>query len=359
MTTGNTSEDFTKTQQTGCGSAKVGLRSTRSWNGLDGRDKDNSYTTSKTIRNEPLFDWRFTGNPTMYKGTVSSCFGGFGENFATQALIDACTTRALKGVLGKYRQHDFSGAVFLGEAKESTKMITGSIMPVLKAYQAVKRGRFGRAVKILTVANKEQGRSFKVAKHPSSAWLSLRYGWIPMINDAYAYCEAMDVIASGKKSQTTLRSKNKSPIPQTATSLGAVRSGELSVQAILKTEIQMSVPDSLGFLNPASVAWELFPGSFILDWVYDLGSYLELYFGLPGGQDTRYIISVKQIAKARGPITRNGYIISNSDASFVTGIRFNRSVTVGVTVPRPAFKNPFNGSLSRVLDMVSLAVQLK
>lgn len=360
MTTGATSEDFTVSKRLNCGIAKVGARSSRSWNGADGRWRDNPYTTQKAIINDVELEWQPVSSPSYWrKGTMTSCFGGFGESYATQALIDASITRALKGVLGKYRQHDFSGAVFLGEARESTKLITESVMPVLRAFNYVKKGKFSRALKVLRDANAKRDRHFKVVKHPSSAWLSLRYGWQPMIADAYAYADAMQTIASGKKSKTTLRSKNVVAIPQTNTVIGGSRDAQLSVQAILKTDFQMSVPASLGFTNPALLAWELLPFSFVLDWVIDVGSWLELYFDLPQGQGTTYVVSIKQVVKARGPFTRTSYNIRKSDSCALTVIRFERRVTVGISVPAPRFKNPFNGSLTRVLDMVALASSLK
>lgn len=360
MTTGATSEDWSVSKYLNCGTAKVGVRSSRSWSGTDGRHRDNPYTMQKVIINDTEMEWYPNSSPSYWrKGTMQSCFGGFGESYATQALIDASITRALKGVLGKYRQHDFSGAVFLGEARESTKLITESIMPVLRAFNYVRKGKFSRALKVLRQANAKRDRTFKVVKHPSSAWLSLRYGWIPMISDAYAYADAMQVIASGKKSQTILRSSNKVPIPQTNATIGGVRDGQLRVQVILKTDLQMSVPSSLGFTNPALLAWELLPGSFILDWVVDVSSWLELYFDLPQGQATRYITTIKQTVGARGPFTRTSYTLRKTENSFLTVVKFERRVTVGVSVPTPRFKNPFNGSLTRILDMAALASSLK
>lgn len=341
---------------TTCGTIPIGSQNTRSWNGGDGRNRENAYNATITNVSKTIFEWGDDkpGQTSFpYKGTMDSCWGAIP---LTSLYSDTLgTTRSLKGVLGKYRNHDFSGAVFLGELPESVKMITGNLGAVLFAYRDVKRGKFGKAVKRLKDAN--GGRSFRVDKNASSNWLSLRYGWIPLCSDAYAAADAYRKISSGRMTQTRIRSKNKQKAgaPSGAYSC-AVQDTILLNQTILVTDITMPAWDSLGFGNPASLAWELLPGSFILDWVYDVGSYLDLQFSLPEGIGYKYIQTKMQVQKIRAPIKHAGHRIRYSEGNGRTNISIVRTVNAAPIVPPPRLKNPFNGSMARVGDMIALAI---
>lgn len=360
MTTGNRIQDLRSTQYTNCGEASVGRYEQVTWSGADGRETENPFQKSIAARNEPLISWTYANQPdTWYRvGTVASCFGGTTVTFPSETDKSRAQTNSLMRVLDTLRQHDFSASVFLGELPESVRMVTGSCSAVLRAYQAVRRGRFGRAVKILRSAL--GGRNFHVDRSASSAWLSLRYGWIPLASDAYEGAEALRVIQNGRKTQTRVRGRStvKTPQNQTGTVKAKTVRHTYRVQNVLKTDIQMSALESLGFSNPASLAWELLPGSFILDWVLDVGSFLELLFGLPSSISTRYITTKVERSLVQGPVTKTGYLIRQSDGYMHKDVTVTRTVSTAPKVPLPYFKNPFNGSLVRVLDMMALARSL-
>lgn len=293
-----------------------------------------------------------------YTGTVLTCFGG-GSNFSypTQAQQDECYTRALKGILGKWKRHDFSAAVFLGELPETVGMVVEPCMSVLKSYRYARRGKFNKARAILAEYLSKTGRTFKVDRSASSNWLALRYGWLPAISDAYAAVDAYRALKAGTTHKTRLRSKNTLKVPQTQSSLLQFGTFELSfrTQVVLETEIKQTVLESLGFANPALLAWELLPLSFVVDWVIGVGDYLQLCFDLPSGAGVQYITTTKTTAIKAGPVTHPSYRIDMSDAFRERGIDIKRTVSFVQNVPIPRIKNPFNGSLNRVLDMAALA----
>lgn len=364
MTVGNRVQDLMKSEYLGCGTARYGTRSSKSWSGHDDptRRKDNPYSCQIDILIEPKIKWDrswWVGEPRS-DGTVSSCFGGTGVAPPSVAQLDAARTRSLKGVLGKYRQHDFSGAIFLGELPETVQGVTRPLTAVLKSYRYVRRGKFSKAVETLKMQHVSRGSTFKVDRAASSQWLSLRYGWLPLLSDAYSATEAYDVLTKAADLATVkVRSTNTFTVAQPSQAQPELnRSFVVRTQTILRTDVRRSVLASLGFEDPLLLAWELLPFSFVVDWVYDVGSYLELQFGLPASHTTSYITTVKQTSTVKGPCSYTGYKIQGSESFMSKSISFVRSVASSPSIPVPRLRNPFNGSLVRVLDMLSLARQL-
>lgn len=362
MSKGNILNDTRVDVATNCGTAKIGSRYTKSWEGADGRSRENNYSCRIAYQNYPLIKWsNKPAGPFTNTGSVTSCFGGVSFPNVTAAQISASQTRALNGVLQKWKGHDFNAAVFLGELPEAAAMVADSTLTVLKAFYQVRKGRFSKAVKILRDAHKQRGSNFRIDKSSSSAWLSLRYGWIPLISDGYNAVDAWNTLRQSKP-VPFLKMKSRNTITFTPNP-GNLKLGTAwktySTQTILKTDVPSNAFNSLGFGNPALLAWELLPLSFVLDWAIDIGSYLELAFELPSSRNTKYITTVFQRFNTRGPATYPGYYIHQSDAYVSWTIAVDRTVTSSASVPPPTFRNPFNGTLTRIGDMIALATQFK
>lgn len=324
--------------------------------------KENPYSCRVEVQVEPKIKWDaswWTGD-LRSDGTVSSCFGGTGVAPPSTAQLDAARTRSLKGVLGKYRQHDFSGAIFLGELPETVDGVTKPLTAVLKSYRYIRKGKFSRALQVLKTYHTSRGSRFRVDRAASSQWLSLRYGWMPLLSDAYSATEAYDVLTKAADLSTVrVRSSNTFSVVQPSQASPKLnRSFTVRTQTILRTDVRRSVLGSLGFEDPLLLAWELLPFSFVIDWVIDIGSYLELQFGLPASHTTSYITTVKQVSLVKGPCTYSGYKIQGSESFKQMYVTLDRTVASAPAIPLPRLRNPFNGSLVRVLDMVSLARQL-
>lgn len=365
MTTGNISFNATTPTNTSCGSAPIGSSYTRSWSGSDGRSRENDYTLVVAGSSKVKFEWadaKQPGPPNFrYTGCLDKCWGSIPFYVPTLAEQDAMRTRALKGVLGKYRGHDFSAAVALGELPETVKMVTQNGSAVLRAYSAVRRGRFSKALGILRDANASKGRKFRVDKNAASNWLALRYGWLPLCYDVHDALEAHRVLTSGRVHTTRLVSGNtrRWTLPANGASYHGNQYTIGGSRVILKTRHVLPVWESLGFSNPALLAWELLPFSFVVDWFLDVGSYLELKFTLPSGGGSTYIQTYKQSQKLTGPIVKQDVIIRKSEGSYKFNFYLKRTCSSAPDIPAPRFRNPFNGSFTRIADMMALARSLK
>lgn len=359
MTSGTRQTAGLQPISTSCGPTPWGIVTTRSWSGGDSADLDskseNPYSCDIVDRVEPLIKW---GPNLQYTGTVSGCWGGYaGFPPLPPGALDLLRTKSLSRLLEGYKSHNFNLAVFLGELPESAKMIAGSAVSVFKAYRLVKKGRFGSAVDVLIEANREKGRIFKIDKSASSAWLALRYGWIPLLSDSYSACEAYESVVKAKPFGFTFRGRSK--LVRRATSQYVAPESRITNkdQVILLTRTKPTTLQSLGFDDPLSVAWELLPFSFVVDWFYAVGTYLELRATLPSTQ-SKYIYTTTQKTFNHGQYRPEDRVSVPEYKYDLVSMR--RTVSEVLIVPPPRIRNPFDikEPLNRLSDALALIRQI-
>lgn len=202
---------------------------------------------------------------TIASGNGINTLNANGKNrVATQLLVKA----------GK-RKVNYGAA--LGESRTTYRMIVQTMIQVLRAFRAVRKGQFRHAAGILGLRKHKLPSSRKVAEH----WLALQYGWRPLVNDIYDSCKLLqnglttasqlfDVRTSWSEaeSKSVPHADFKSSVTDTTVRCG----GKLWYRISDATTSYLS---QLGLINPAEVAWELLPWSFVIDWFIPVGSFLE------------------------------------------------------------------------------------
>ncbi|DAD52680.1 TPA_asm: maturation protein [ssRNA phage SRR7976301_6] len=125
--------------------------------------------------------------------------------------------------------------------------------------------------------------SFDYAQWPKR-WLEYSYGWRPLIQDIYGTVDEMrkavvygHVRVEGKAWDTDHRIKTyDGTMPLSKEVVNSITKQRCKIVAEFK--IQQSALNSLSnftSINPASIAWELMPYSFVVDWFYDIGGYVR------------------------------------------------------------------------------------
>lgn len=144
-------------------------------------------------------------------------------------------------------------------------------------------------------------RPARTARELNNLWLEWRYGWRPTLLDISNAMELLNdddlkqphrysVSAKGTWKQSGSRvfpiteSSNVSGFRATARYHRVVSSSQ-----VYMTRIDAFFPrnhlgrlNDFGFVNAASVAWELVPASFVVDWFIPIGTYLDAFGGLTG-----------------------------------------------------------------------------
>jgi hypothetical protein len=128
----------------------------------------------------------------------------------------------------------------------------------------------------------------------ANEWLEYKYGWKPLLSDVY---DAANELIAVNNIHTIFKGKAHSHIyPRFAiSSPGSVDVSSTGYETLyqVKTnikaeawnsvhlEVELALPNSAAraarwsSLNPVSIAWELTPYSFVVDWFLDIGSYLR------------------------------------------------------------------------------------
>jgi len=119
----------------------------------------------------------------------------------------------------------------------------------------------------------------------SKRWLEYQYGWKPLVNSVYGSFDALmhrrlySYMHVTGKARRFVWSENKFSDTWGPGSRESVfTAGRYRYKIVANYELKNTVKQQLsGYtsLNPVSIAWELMPYSFVVDWFYDIGGYLR------------------------------------------------------------------------------------
>jgi len=181
----------------------------------------------------------------------------------------------LQKLAGNVKGHDFNLAVNLAQGKQTVDMVVGTLKSLGLAALDAKRGNFGSAIRRFGAS--PRGKKSFSSKDISGRWLELQYGWLPSLSDSYEAAKAYEQITKSRK-QTYKATKSRVMEFNGSTSFPNYNfsgKAKLSRQIIAEIEEEISAPRSLGLYDPLSVAWEVLPWSFVIDWFVPIGSYLD------------------------------------------------------------------------------------
>jgi len=277
--------------------------------------------------------------------------------------------RAYNKFVGEVKGTTAQVAVSLAERKQAVDMIADRAKQLFYAYRDVKRLRFGSAARKLGMTRPPDKRKLKRrAQDAGSNWLEFWLGWSPMIGDIGAAIEVLQggvpVFRAVGKSKDVFTNQTSINVPitngQRTESFKTTHTvkWKLSARVVVKNP-NLGLANRLGFVNPLSVAWELVPFSFIVDWFVNVGDILESYSDFQGlelrdAYYTKYGV-VEQHEDKR-------YAYRGADAPYSWNWNYDGRVLVmnrqvGTPPGPPLVIKSFKGlSLTRGLTAVSLLV---
>lgn len=187
--------------------------------------------------------------------------------------------RAVSEALLKVNDQKINLGVMMGEARKTLSMVTNRIRTLVAFYKALRRGNLRYAYYVVT------GRSIGVSSGRTAAelYLELQYGWRPLIDDVYGGAEQ---IRKGLRENSLLFSVERTvtdpvnpegffgPTGSLITEGTAKESYRVKLWGCVTDEF-LSGASTLGLINPATIAWELTPYSFVIDWLLPIGNWLD------------------------------------------------------------------------------------
>jgi hypothetical protein len=169
------------------------------------------------------------------------------------------------------------GGVFVAEWSKSCAMIADRATQLLLAFRKIRKGDFGGAARTLKISTPKGATT---RQNWASNYLEFHFGWAPMVGDIYNAIDVLQNPLKGVKVHASARNSYPErgyPPPgaysrgKQYTTLHRVRYGlEVSVN-----NPNLWLANQLGLINPATVAWELVPFSFVVDWFVNVSQFLE------------------------------------------------------------------------------------
>lgn len=295
-------------------------RSSRTWTGANdpAHKAENPYTAN--IHRQQRF---WVARVNIKTGVDEGNSYGPYYSARTKPQFDSNTElQLLAKMADEIRGHSFNLGVFVAELGESLAMLRNSFSAIVTMAKALRHRDFG--LLLLSVANIAGGEQIqrrfvndkRLRKAVStgniaSTWLAIQYGWKPLVNDIFEACKAIEALTSEPR---TLRStfSARGPSYYFDDLLGGSPSNPTKFlhwcssrrEYRLKWVEKVSIPRSLGLINPSTVVWERLPWSFIIDWFIPIGSYLDSV-GFFGGLQLSYAQSTFIQTRGNKRVTKN------------------------------------------------------
>lgn len=134
-----------------------------------------------------------------------------------------------------------------------------------------------------SLADKATRKKLYYRKKSGDLFLEGVFGWLPLITDLYA---AVGVI-NGAHRSSPVRGKSSILFSKKQNSTNMKGNTQFELGAMVGAQGRMSNPNlalfaDLGLINPAAIAWDAVPYSFIVNWFIPIGTFLESLTDLVG-----------------------------------------------------------------------------
>lgn len=254
-------------------------------------------------------------------------------------------------------------SVSLDRFKTFLQLVTGKQkIETLDHFLGRARGkqRFLKAVRLL----RKDGINGAVLL--SRLWLEHRYGWLPLIEDVQQVIVAFQQYAgknsdlarvSGSRVSKTenVRSVIYADNPYSVPNTKRRRYFYENVRTVCKMGFtykmdakMLATVNGLGLTNPLSLAWDLAPYSFVVDWFLPIGPALDAISAFQGlsfvrGYKTYFTESTVLLVVDQSYSQAGGITYSEKGNSFGKRVMVNRTALTSFPGPViPRFKNPYS-----------------
>nr|UJQ85878.1 MAG: hypothetical protein 1 [Leviviridae sp.] len=236
---------------------------------------------------------------------------------------------------------DFNVGVFLAEASESLQMVAQAATRIYKAVGAAHKGNFAQAARHLVDGTDRA--HLRKRKAVAKNWLELQYGWLPLISDAEEGAKFLAELLQGPLTQR-YRARIRRP-GAVVSNNGNAKFGEAwgwetgQIIAFLKQKDAVLLS---GLTDPASVAWEKIPYSFVADWFIPIGNYLAAHATARALIGT-FVTTRRTILAADNVMPNPSSAIQYNDGQTYSyrDLVISRTVSTTLSVPLPTVK-PFS-----------------
>jgi len=332
--------------------------------------------------NNVIYQNGYVRNDDRYNRLMERQEGCFSQVALTLPSVSSALKLNLENAakakaLLKLKDQDVNLIQFYAERAQTARLLRENAEAIGKAYSRLKRGDLAGAAAALGVKPPGSGGFGSKWRNDQSraiaqGWLSLVYGWRPLIMDAYGSVEHLKK-AFGKSSES-IRVTNKQSFTdggtkvtrdgiRTTTYTFSVKVDITATYYYKKSSTVLHELSSLGVTNPAYIAWELTKFSFVVDWFLGVGNWISSldaalgYTFVDASTTTFSKVSATQSITCHGQYRPN---VFRDEELYESNESVSVSRSPSGTGPLPllpAFKDP--GSVEHLLNALALLKTLK
>lgn len=218
-------------------------------------------------------------------GTIGPIFGGANVQLTTLPSTAVSHDMAIIKALEQLKDQDMNLSVSYAESSKTALHIASTMKTVCNAARKLKRGDYQGAYRELRMqppSGKPRHRGEDVPKR----WLEMQYGWKPLLGDVHGAAKAIAKERSNRNRISVKGVYTQGDVFAERSESGAgyelvefSRSNARSscrLDYICPDGDALITASQLGLINPFSVAWELVPFSFMIDWFMPIGRVLNV-----------------------------------------------------------------------------------
>lgn len=319
-------------------------------------------------------DGRPTTGSRNFGDNPSKCnTNGYLTGPSVSGLLNESSYKAKAKLFDQLKGGGANLANMLGERKQVASTVTSLLKTVAYTALDLRRGNIASAIRRMHGDPQTARRLRK--KDIANQWLSLQYGWKPLLSDVYDliqglhHRESTGYVVFRASSSAMVTGKTQDSIHQNT--LTGEHTGLRVERALTKYMVRVrpdmvfAEPAALGFTNPLTVLWEVTPWSFVVDWALPIGRYLEQLSATHGWtiidgcvSQLYYCAETGGYSWAKVDSNINWTRVWGQSATGAAGsaMQFTRNAFTAFPIPDvPQFKNPF--STGHFLNSLALLSQ--
>jgi len=272
------------------------------------------------------------------------------------------------------RQHDFHAGKALGEAGQTLRLIGTTARRIAMALTALKHGNLPLAYDSFASPTplslsrhgmkRLRSKPRLTDKWVADQWLELQYGWKPLLSDIHTGMGALSTTLNGivRLPIKVRKSVNNTGYYNSRNEFWLRKCRKVNLKTFMLSYPLMNA--SLNLNDPLSVAWEVMPWSFVIDWFIPIGGFLEatgMNRGLDYGPITRTDVNIDQrVITALGRKTYgSSTIIGNPSYNSFSMMR-NPSYSLPTVLPLPEFNFMHDAlSVGHVINAIALLTSVR
>lgn len=302
-------------------------------------------------------DARMLSQTGMGNTQPSNAFNLNPPAYLSQALYNAAYANFTESISAAKAE---LGAT-LGEWKSSTSMIQNRATQLYNGFRAAKRGDLSG---IKRAWGKHAGLRPRL-RAAGGHVLEYSFGWAPAVNDINSALEVLHNRLPTFRAKGSKRIQGKGAVVHNLGSISRITTMTWERGVYLRADVKVTNPNTLlaqqlGLVNLGSVAWELTPNSYIVDYFFNVGQFIDSFtdfVGLELDRESHTVFSKQNNASSER--LNPGYTADPWwSAHNFAAQKVNVTRRGGIPRPRLSLNLPWNMSVSRASTSVARLLQL-